>query len=773
MAGVTTEREKQVNFTPSSSSHSANRLSGETSPYLLQHAHNPVDWYPWGPEAFAAAQNQDKPIFLSVGYSTCYWCHVMERQSFENPEIAAEMNRLFINIKVDREERPDVDQLYMTAVQYLTSRGGWPMSVFLTPDLRPFYGGTYFPPHDSRGRAGFMTLMRKIDEVYRIQPLDIQNNATRIVEVLQQYAEPPLPQDPVRIDDAFVETQIRKSVADYDPRFGGFGGAPKFPRQTLLELLLAFLHSPVKAGNFKSRVEQMLLFTLDALADGGIRDQIGGAFHRYATDEKWLVPHFEIMLYDNAMLAWCYVEAFVLTGESRYAGVARGIFDFVLREMTSPDGGFYTAFDAEVDAQEGLSYLWTVPQIEAALGLQDARFFNKVYGVDRGPNFADPHQGSGIPEKNILFWPRPPLDVAASLNLTPQQLEERLIPMRKKLLESRHRRKQPLLDTKIITSWNALMVRAMARGGQVFSESRYLDAATIAMRHLLTAHRAPGGGLYRCSRDGTAKYRGFLDDYAFVCQALLALANATGESTWRDQAVEMADSMQARFGDREMGGFYFNEKDAADLIVRQKIAADSPLPSGNAVAARVLLELGRLAEAQQTIAVFAQAMESQGPGASAMVLGALEYLQIAAPFTVAPAAAPTAAQRSDPFNGVVAVITEWRTPIELCLHLSIEPGYHLNAHDLPAGSPFRPTSLWIDEPGVKVDYPPSEYLTAQFADVPLRVYTGDVTLCVRFPYAWPIDKPITLALNYQACNESECLPEVTREVRAVRTQAKE
>ncbi|HEY8667273.1 MAG TPA: thioredoxin domain-containing protein, partial [Tepidisphaeraceae bacterium] len=425
-----------------------NRLSAETSPYLLQHAHNPVDWHAWGPEAFAAARAQNKPIFLSVGYSTCYWCHVMERQSFENERVAGEMNARFINIKVDREERPDVDQLYMMAVQVLTRHGGWPMSVFLTPDLRPFYGGTYFPPTDQQGRPGFITLMKGIEDAYRNRPQDVEKTANQLVDILKQLAQPAPPDSAIAINAAFIDSQVARAISDYDAEHGGFGSAPKFPRQTLLELLLRYIdedpNQPTSTAQgdtarFKEQVRRRLFHTLDALAAGGIRDHLGGGFHRYSTDAQWLVPHFEIMLYDNAMLAWIYVDAYRQSENRQYAAVARGILDFVLREMTSSSGAFYTALDAEVDAREGLSYLWTAEEVEALLGKTDARIFSKVYGLDEGPNFADPHHGPGHPDTNILYMPDTLEDIVEEISKidvsirSTDDLEKRLAAMRQTL----------------------------------------------------------------------------------------------------------------------------------------------------------------------------------------------------------------------------------------------------------------------------------------------------------------------------------------------------
>ncbi|HSU69021.1 MAG TPA: thioredoxin domain-containing protein, partial [Tepidisphaeraceae bacterium] len=551
----------------------------------------------------------------------------MERQCFENETIAEEMNRLFVNVKVDREERPDVDQLYMTAVQVLTRHGGWPMSVWLTPDLRPFYGGTYFPP------ANFMSYLRALEDAYRNRHDEVEKTATQITSILGRLANPGAPDKPLTVNSELIESLVQRSVADYDAQNGGFGGAPKFPRQTVLELLLVYLDSQGQSAGPKPRIEPMLRHALDAMADGGIRDQLGGGFHRYSTDAKWLVPHFEIMLYDNAMLGWIYAEAFRQFNEARYARIARGIFDFVLREMTSPDGAFYTAFDAEVDAQEGLSYLWTSPEIESLLGAQDAKLFNRVYGVDLGPNFVDPHHGSGTPDKSILHLPRPISALAADLKIDPDQLEAKLATLRQTLYEARRRRKQPLLDTKVITSWNALTIRALAHGGSVLGEKSYVNAASRAADYLLRRH-LKDGTLARTSRDGTSKHRGFLDDYAYLAQAMLAVHEATGVQSWKQHAASLAVSMIQKFVDEEGGGFFFTDPQATDIIVRQKTAQDSPLPSGNAVAAMVLLALGQPRGALSTLAAFAQQMADQGESMSSMVEAALVYLGQAEPFTV-------------------------------------------------------------------------------------------------------------------------------------------
>jgi uncharacterized protein YyaL (SSP411 family) len=741
-----------------------------------------VDWYPWGPEAFAAARQADKPIFLSVGYSTCYWCHVMERQCFENESIAAEMNRRFINIKVDREERPDVDQLYMTAVQVLTHQGGWPMSVFLTPDLRPFYGGTYFPPADQYGRPGFTTLLRAIDDAYRTRGNDVNATGNQVLDILRQLAEPLPPDAPIAIDERWIDSLIERSVADYDAANGGFGPAPKFPRQTLLELLLTYARSdpnrPEPAGVSESALAtrqsgalKMALHTLDALARGGIRDQLGGAFHRYSTDPRWVVPHFEIMLYDNAMLAWCYTEAYRQTEALRYAHVARGILDFVLEEMTSPDGAFYTAFDAEIEAREGGSYVWTRQEIESTLGnADDARLFNAVYGVDRGANFADPHHGTGRPEANVLYLPESLDTVAARLGLSLDELRDRLAPMRRKLREVRRQRPQPLLDTKIITSWNALMIRAFAYAGQILQEERYVDAAIRAATFLWQHHRARGGGLYRASRDGAAKVNAFLDDYAFFADALLALRDGSGDDRWKDHAASIATEMIEKFGDDPRGGFYFSSADAPDLIVRQKIGSDNPLPAGNAIAARVLMTLDLPQQTQRTLAVFARQTEHTADSMSAMLQTALAYVRRYGVLRVS--AVPGASAEDRPLSpeqlaaGVVTLRADWVSSTQLNLHVAVLSGFHINSHDV-GGKGLTATELTVRAAGEQgsvpaVEYPPGELRGFAFADAPLRVYAGEVTIAVRFNEA-PAG-PITLSLRYQACDDRACFPPVSKQL---------
>jgi len=723
-----------------------NRLAGETSPYLLQHRHNPVDWYPWGDKAIDTARRLDRPIFLSVGYSTCYWCHVMERQCFEDPDIAALMNRTCVNIKVDREERPDLDQLYMLAVQILTHQGGWPMSVFLTPDLRPFYGGTYFPPDDAHGRIGFPRLLEGIAEAWRDRRDEIHRSADQIVEYIRQLSSPPRPRTAVRIDRDFVENLLVRSTADFDSHLGGFGSAPKFPRQTLLELLLEACR--VEGNPDRLR---MVRFTLDQMADGGIRDQIGGAFHRYSTDARWLVPHFEIMGYDNALLAVVYAQAFAQTGDARYRRVVVEMLDFILAEMTGPDGEFYTAIDAEVDAREGASYLWTRAEIESALGAEDARTFCRVYGLDRGPNFADPHHGEPTPTHNILFVDHPPTD----------EEEASLARMRRRLYEVRRQRKQPLLDTKVITSWNGLMIRGMAMAGRLLTERRFVDTAVRAADFLLARQVRPDGTLWRSSRDGQCRHDGFLEDYAASAWGLLELSKSDASPRWREAAAEIAQKMLERFYDRSAGGFYFTAADAQDVLVRQKVAADSPLPSGQAMAAMVLLELDRIAEVRQTLAAFAGQLANHPEGMSSLVQACLAYLQKHEPFTVEGGGPPVSdfpGARDAALSAVDAQV-RWLSPSALAVDLSISEGYHVQAADAPEG--FAAARLAVEGAVVnEIVYPAGDEIDV--AGVLTRVWSGDQSIIVRL--AAPPTGSFRLVLSYQACTLDRCLPQASKRI---------
>lgn len=728
-----------------------NRLAQETSPYLQQHQHNPVNWYPWGEEALDVARRRDMPIFLSVGYSSCYWCHVMERQCFENPEIARLMNENFINIKVDREERPDVDQVYMTALQVMTRQGGWPMSVWLLPDLRPFFAGTYFQPHDAGGRSGFDSILTALADAYDKRRDEIDTTASKLQEVLEGLAQPAEPDEALTLTTAWMEALVGRSVNDYEPQFGGFGRAPKFPRQTLLELLLHWVAYQRAAGHDTSEYDKPLRHALDAMANGGIRDHLGGGFHRYSTDEQWLVPHFEIMLYDNAMLAWIYAEASRVYNEPRYESVGRGICDFVLREMTSPEGLFYTAFDAEVDTREGQNYLWTMAELEQVLTPREAGVFAAVYGLDRGPNFADPHHGDGTPTHNILHLPAGP----------ERESDPDIVAMREKLYLHRLTRKKPMLDTKIITSWNAMMIRALAHAGDLFGDARYLEAARRATNQLLTTHASEDGGLYRTSRDGIAKHAAFLDDYAFTVQALLELNRVAHDPWCLSEARRLVEAMRDRFEDADRGGFYFSDARAKDLIVRQKVGSDTPLPSGNAVAAMVCDSLGLTDVAGRALGVFAVQTNHHGEAMSTQLQAVLQFIQHHGDLRVEPGEDGRVRLDTPQALAVQAVeITHgWKGERGVMIELQIADGYHLSMQ----------TSLESPMDIIeKIDVPPPTRRKFAYADEEQAVLEGRIRVLVTLKEVPAPGTVLPLRLTYQACTDSACLPTVTRAVSITR-----
>ncbi|WZO97826.1 thioredoxin domain-containing protein [Isosphaeraceae bacterium EP7] len=558
--------------------HPRNRLAGETSPYLLQHQSNPVDWYPWGQEAIDRARAEDKPIFLSVGYSACHWCHVMERESFEDPAIAALMNEHFINVKVDREERPDIDQIYMAAVQALTGHGGWPMSVFLTPDLVPFFGGTYYPPVDSRGMAGFPRVLLGVEKAWRERRAEIVDSAGEMLRRLETSGQVP-PSDgelTLRLLDGAAWALAKQ----FDPANGGFGSAPKFPHPMDLRVLLRHYG---RTGDSQSL--SMVRLTLLKMAYGGIYDHLGGGFARYSTDDRWLVPHFEKMLYDNALLASVYLEAYQVTREPEFARVARETLDYVLGRMTDSEGGLYSTEDADSEGVEGKFYVWSLAEIRETLGADRAAIFAQAYDVSEAGNWE---------HSNILNLPRALSDLARVLNRDEPGLLADLAEDRAKLLALRETRIPPAKDTKILTSWNGLMIAPLAEAGAILGEPRYVDAARRAAAFLLDRMRQPDGRLLHSYKDGQARFNGYLDDYANLIDGLTHLYEATGEPRWIAAAVDLSGQMIAEFHDDEAGGFFYTGKNHEALITRQKDAYDNATPSGNAMAATGLLRLAAL-----------------------------------------------------------------------------------------------------------------------------------------------------------------------------------
>jgi uncharacterized protein len=665
-------------------SEQTNRLAQEKSPYLLQHAHNPVDWYPWGEEAFARARRENKPIFLSVGYSTCHWCHVMAHESFENEEVAAIMNREFVNIKVDREERPDVDRVYMTFVQATTGGGGWPMSVWLTPDLKPFVGGTYFPPEDRYGQPAFKTVLERIATAWKENHDKIVDQGSKIVDALRESQSAATAER--KVDAAILDAANRQIDRSYDPKEGGFGNAPKFPRPVTLNFLMRFYARNVAQvsnlrgeENATSKVApheakhalEMALFTLRKMAAGGMHDHIGGGFHRYSVDRYWHVPHFEKMLYDQAQLAVAYLDAFqilgdphlnpqvgIATGEERreadanapvrieFESIARDILDYVVRDMTSKEGGFFSAEDADspvvagigdpdhTKTAEGAFYIWTKKEIDAALG-DAAEIFDFHYGVQshgNAPEGSDPQDE--FRGKNILIQRHTIAETAKRFRKTEEQIGKLLAQSRQKLFSIRSKRPRPHLDDKIIAAWNGLMISAYARAAQVLDDPRYLEIATRAAKFLRTnLYEEKSKLLYRNYRGGRSDIEGFADDYAFVIQGLLDLYEASFDVEWLKFAIQLQETQDRLFFDEKNGGYFSTSGKDESVFLRMKDDNDGAEPAASSIAALNLLRLSQMRDdpaaagaehARKTIDAFATTL-SHFPSAMPQMLVALDY----------------------------------------------------------------------------------------------------------------------------------------------------
>jgi uncharacterized protein YyaL (SSP411 family) len=754
-----------------------NRLANETSPYLLLHAHNPVDWYPWGPEALAKAKAENKPIFLSVGYSSCYWCHVMERESFTDAEIAAVLNAGFVSIKVDREERPDVDQVYMAALQAL-GPGGWPMSLFLTPDGRPFFGGTYFPPRDREGATGFLTIVREVGKAWAKDRAEIDKAAAALTDATRRRlnatsgaGKPPLARAAVAAGRAELARQ-------FDPKHGGIGynpnnpRRPKFPEPVNLVFLLDQYRRHSPSAESKQSLE-MVLFTLDHMARGGIRDQLGGGYHRYSTDRFWTVPHFEKMLYDNAQLAAVHLAAYEITGDPRWRHEAEATFAFIERKMTAPDGGFFSALDAGTKGQEGAAYVWTRDEVKTALGnSSDRELFEQVYGLDAEPKMDD--------GRSVLYEPRTRAEQAAAFKMTPEKLEARLRPLRAKLLAAREKRPAPMLDDKIITGWNGLMIAAYADGYRILKEKRYLAAAEKAAAFLHERLRAPDGRLLRTYRDKSAKLPAYLEDYAFLVYGLLRLHAATGDPRWLRESSALTAYLLTDFEDREQGGFFFTANGHESLLARVKDPFDGALPSGNSIAVLDLMELHRLTGQSRFLEHARRALEawsasiSQLPVAMPLMLIGLEQYFDARPAAAARGPLATAGPsdrsstvvtaRARPRDGAAQAIAKGGEFDALIL-VTIQPGWHIHAN--PTGlSILQPTTLDLDPETAKiatliqVAYPRGEAkVLASLGTERVALYEKDLQIPVRLHMGQNVKPGSTLLkflLSYQACNERLC-----------------
>ena len=742
----------------------SNRLAAETSPYLLLHAGNPVDWYPWGPEALALARSADRPIFLSVGYSTCYWCHVMEREVFSDPEIAAAMNEGFVNIKVDREERPDLDAVYMTATQILSGHGGWPNSVFLTPSLEPFYAGTYFPPEDLSGRPGFPRVLEAVRTAWTERRPEVEQVASGLAaRIRQAQAQTDEPRDPTA---EVVAEAVERIKALYDSENGGFGGAPKFPPTMRLELL-----RQVHAEEGDEEAGRIVQRSLEAMARGGIHDHVGGGFHRYATDAGWRVPHFEKMLYNQAQMLRLYARAYLSTGDDRWRRVAGGILRYVRREMTSDEGAYSSALDAESEHVEGKYYTWTENRVRAVLGSGPADTLLAAYGLAPVP------EGEG----GALFQRTSIDSAAARLGVGEEALRRSVEALLERLRQAREKRTYPLLDDKVITAWNGMMIAAAAEAGAATGDAAALAEAEAAARFVLE-HLRREGGLYRVHRAGTSRYDGYLEDYAHLADGLLSLHRAGGRPRWLVEARAVADAMIDRFRDADGGGGFYFTTGGRDLIARSKVAWDGALPSANAVAARVLLELGEASGEARYTEIAVECMRAFGgsvasaPGAYAHLVAAMrDWLRSEAaagglagvPGLPRPAGSGERPAAPDSVVKVAFALDPPRLaagePARLTVSLEIAEGWHVNAN--PAAAGLVPTTVTVNPAGValrlmEVEYPAALPLPFPSLAETLQVWEGRVEVVSRL--AASEDAPasqgvLRAAVRYQACDDEVCL----------------
>ena len=736
-----------------------NRLAGESSPYLLLHAHNPVDWYPWGDEAIEEARKTDRPIFLSVGYSTCYWCHVMEREVFSNPEIAKLMNEWFVNVKVDREERPDLDEIYMMATQLIRQSGGWPNSVFLTPDLEPFFAGTYFPPEDREGLMGFPTVLTHIHEAWSTRRDEVEASADRLSEAMRaivaQKRTPASEVPSANSADAAVQSLKKR----FDETSGGFGGAPKFPSPA--NLFLLWDH----AERGDAEALRMVVETLHKMGRGAIYDQIDGGFHRYTLDAEWRIPHFEKMLYDNAHLAELLAITAATTGDAELNRLARGTLDFVLDEMKLDGGGFKSAIDAETDGEEGAYYVWTRSELRDALSADDYDWLGPIFGFDGPPNFEG--------EKYTLYL-TDTLDAHGKrLGWDRAKLLEKMSAQLDRLRDSRKRREFPLVDDKVLTDWNGMMIAAMAQAGSSLNEPRYLEAAERAATFILGTLKSSDGTLLHAWRRGEAKIPAFLDDYAFLMKGLIALYEATQDRRWVKAAEGIAEEMERRL--RDPSGGYYLSVEKPHLLFQPKTVFDGAIPSGNGIATLALLALAEHSgktvyrqRAESAMKSFAPDLD-QRPGTLRTLAQAVgRYHRGSAPASVvASKEHPSAEQIDEP----VAELAEKLVTTDLVLgnpssadppglpfelRLAIRDGWHVNANP-PSFEYLIATEVQGDVRNVR--YPDGEIFEFSFSDTALSVYHGSISIHGEVN---PGESDIRLV--YQACDDTRCLAPVERKI---------
>lgn len=741
-----------------------NRLIDERSPYLLQHAYNPVEWYPWGTEAFLTASVEEKPIFLSIGYSTCHWCHVMAHESFEHPQIAEILNRYFVPVKVDREERPDVDAIYITAVQMMTGGAGWPLSVFLMPDGTPFYGGTYYPPQ------AFAELLQRIAIVWQQSREQVVAGAQQIKEALQQVVTLRHRELKGERNPEIFRALKTQLINLFDPQYGGFGGAPKFPPTTILPLILslATLWEDEDLGT-------MALTTLDFMAQGGVHDHLAGGFHRYSTDHRWLLPHFEKMLCDNAQLVVAYSQAYRLTGDTFYADVAKRTIDWMLTEMRLPDGGFASALDADSPEGEGYYYTWTEREVYEILGSEAGALFCAVYGVQPEGNYRE--EATQRPTgRNVLAMQGTLQEIAPNLGMEPTTLQAKLRPMQEKLLEARRKRQAPARDDKMLTDWNALAIYALTYAYDALEEPDYLECAQQVGELLWQKMYQSDGTLYHCYRNGEAYIPGFLSDYALFGLALVSLHEATGEPIWQERAQTLADQMITRFHDSELGGFYDTQKQHDWLIVPVKSFQDHSVPSGNGSACQFLAMLGNSLSlihpennyrtlAGETIDTFWGLLEQNPYAGSSLLIGyyLLEGMLMSKPNMQVPT--PTAPDTLEEQEGPVRVYLVPQ-PEGLVVVFQIEEGWHINA---PEPAPNRvPTQVEASsdlplEFGEPIWVPPK---TVTLGGEEVAIYTEQTAVLVPVRATQESGQGegyIRVRVAYQPCTDDSCGLPVTRE----------
>jgi len=714
-----------------------NRLILEDSPYLLQHAHNPVDWYAWGPQAFAKSREENRPVFLSIGYSTCHWCHVMERESFEDPEVAQFLNEHFVSIKVDRERRPDIDTIYMTAVQLMTGGGGWPMSSFLTPSGQTFYGGTYFP------RAQFLDLLHQVDVAWRENRPGLEQQASRVaaaVEAATRSAGVAGEVNKQSVQIAAASLQQR-----HDPQRGGFGSAPKFPN----EPHYLFLIDHALRSN-DDDIGDLIRFDLHAMARGGIYDQVGGGFHRYSTDADWLVPHFEKMLYNQAQLSRVYAQASRFTGDVGLARIARQTLNYVLRDMTSPGGGFYSATDADSPAGEGLFFIWTEQQLRAALSQADAELAIDLYGITEGGNFEN---------ANILNLPQPLAEYAMQRDMDLSALLAQVDSISTALYADRAKRVHPDRDEKIVTAWNGMMIVALAEAAAILQESRYQSAALRAANFLWMNSHRDNDELWRVHLDGRSSVLAVQEDYAWLADGFIHLYDTTQDRRWLERAKMLVATMDRLFWDEEAGGYFMNTNtDSIATMARPKDSSDGAIPSGNAVALHVLAKLAQRtgdesyrSTANALLASFADSI-NRSPAAFSYLLRAMQLLANGA-----------AGPQQYAARGAVKVSARMQANM-LVVDLAIRPGWHIQAHE-PLQKELIPTVLALDhtDPAWRPDavsYPTPILKTLGFLKEQLALYEGQVRITIDLQQTDPavVGPLIPVALRLQACDDKVCLP---------------